>query len=150
MASRVVMEVLGHSQIKGVFRLPFVVSLRLPGRPHQLGGSSRQGYLGAAIAGMTISFGCLVCVGGTLLAVLLLYAEASSSPLTGGLTLFLFAVGMSLPFLLAAIAFDRVLPRFIGARRLLDYSTPVAGAVMLVLGLLIISGNDNLFEELLV
>ena len=43
-----------------------------------------------------------------------------------------------------------VLPRFMGARRLLHYSTPVAGVVMLVLGLLIISGNDNLFEELLI
>jgi cytochrome c-type biogenesis protein len=116
----------------------------------QMGGSARQGYVGAAIAGMTISFGCLVCVGGTLLAVLLLYAGASSSPVSGGLTLFPFAVGMSLPFLLAAMAFDKVLPRFMGARRLVQYSTPVAGAVMLVLGLLIISGNDNLFEELLV
>ena len=83
---------------------------------------------------MTISFGCLVCVGGTLLAVLLLYAGATSSPVSGGLTLFLFAVGMSLPFLLAAMAFDKVLPRFMGARRLVQYSTPVAGAVMLVLG----------------
>lgn len=137
-------------QTLGIFKMPFVISLRLPGNPHQLGGSARQGYIGAAIAGMTISFGCLVCVGGTLLAVLLVYAGASSSPLAGGLTLFLFALGMSLPFLLVAFAFDRVLPRFMGARRILQYSTPIAGGVMLVLGLLIISGYDNLFEELLV
>ena len=57
---------------------------------------------------------------------------------------------MSLPFLLVAMAFDKVLPRFMGMRRFVQYSTPVAGAVMLVLGLLIISGNDNLFESLLV
>ncbi len=55
-----------------------------------------------------------------------------------------------LPFLLAALAFDKVLPRFMGMRAVLQYSTPIAGIVMLVLGLLIISGNDNLFEELLV
>lgn len=94
-----------------------VINLRLPFRPHHMGGSARQGYVGAAIAGMDISFGCLVCVGGTLLAVLLLYAGASSSPVSGGFTLFLFAMGMSLPFPLAAMAFDKVLPRFIGARR---------------------------------
>jgi cytochrome c-type biogenesis protein len=137
-------------QTLGIFKLPFVIGLRLPGRPHQLSGSARQGYVGAAIAGMTVSFGCLVCVGGTLLAVLLVYAGASSSAITGGLTLFLFSLGMSLPFLLAAVAFDKVLPRFMGARSLLHYSTPIAGAMMLVLGLLIISGNDNLFEEFLV
>ena len=57
---------------------------------------------------------------------------------------------MILPFLLAVVPFDKVLPRFMGARRILHYSTPVAGALMLVLGILILSGNDNLFETLLV
>lgn len=136
-------------QTLGFFRMPFIIALRLPGRPHRVE-SPRQGYAASAIAGMSISFGCLVCVGGTLLASLLVYAGTSGSPLVGGLTLFLFAVGMSLPFLLVAFAFDRVLPRFRAMRSVVQYSTPVAGAVMLVLGLLIISGNDSIFERLLV
>ena len=74
-------------QTLGLFRLPFVVSLRLPGRPHRAA-APRQGYVAAAIAGMSISLGCLVCVGGTLLAALLIYAGASGSPFVGGLTLF--------------------------------------------------------------
>ena len=135
-------------QTLGVFRLPFILSLRLPGRPHEE--SPRQGYIAAMIAGMSISLGCLVCVGGTLLASLLVYAGASASPLVGGLTLFLFSVGMSMPFLLAAFAYDKVLPRFRAAWGLVRYSTPVAGAAMLVLGLLILSGNDSIFERLVV
>jgi len=134
-------------QTLGFFRMPFIIALRLPGRPHRVE-SPRQGYLAAVIAGMSISLGCLVCVGGTLLASLLIYAGTSRSPLVGGLTLFLFSVGMSLPFLLASLAFDKILPRFRAMRAVLQYSTSVAGAVMLVLGLLIISGNDSLFERL--
>lgn len=134
-------------QTLGFFRMPFIIALRLPGGPHRVE-SPGQGYVAAAIAGMSISLGCLVCVGGTLLASLLIYAGTSSSPLVGGLTLFLFSVGMSLPFLLAALAFDKVLPRFRAMRSVLQYSTSVAGAVMLVLGLLIISGNDSVFERL--
>jgi cytochrome c-type biogenesis protein len=99
---------------------------------------------------MSISLGCLVCVGGTLLASLLVYAGASGSPLTGGLTLLLFSIGMSIPFLLAAFAFDKVLPRFDRARSLIRYSAPVAGAVMMTVGLLILSGNDSVFERLVV
>ena len=106
--------------------------------------------MAAAIAGMSISLGCLVCVGGTLLAALLIYAGASGSPFVGGLTLFLFSLGMSIPFLLAALAFDKVLPRFNAARSVLRYSSAVAGTVMLVVGLLILSGNDSIFERLLV
>lgn len=131
----------------GIFRLPFVMALQLPGRPHR-GQTPRQGYIAAAIAGMSISLGCMVCVGGTLLASLLVYAGASGSPLVGGGTLFLFSVGMSIPFLMAAVAFDRVLPKFDRARSLIRYSAPVAGAVMVSVGLLILSGNDSIFERL--
>lgn len=136
-------------QTLGLFRLPFIISLRLPGRPHRPE-SPRQGYVAAAIAGMSISLGCLVCVGGTLLAALLIYAGASNSPLVGGLTLLLFSLGMSMPFLLAAFAFDRMLPRFKSAWPLVRYSSSVAGAVMLVVGLLILSGNDSIFERIVV
>jgi cytochrome c-type biogenesis protein len=133
-------------QTLGAFRLPFVLSLQLPGRPHEQ--TTRRGYAAAMIAGMSISVGCLTCVGGSLLASLLIYAGASSSPMMGGLTLFLFSTGMSIPFLMAAFAFQRVLPRFAGARTMLRYSTSVAAAVMLMVGLLIISGNDSVFEQL--
>ena len=135
-------------QTLGVFRLPFVIGLQLPGRPHEA--TPRRGYVAAAISGMSISVGCLTCVGGSLLASLLLYAGAAGSPAIGGLTLFLFSAGMSIPFLLAAFAFERALPRFSGARTLLRYSTSVAAAVMLVVGLLIVSGNDSIFERLVV
>lgn len=133
-------------QTLGVFRLPFVINLAIPGRPHAAG--TRAGYFAAVVSGMTVSVGCLTCVGGSLLAALLIYAGASGSPVTGGLTLFLFSCGMSIPFLIAAFAFQRAVPKFTGARRLLRYSTTAAAALMLVMGLLIISGNDSIFERL--
>jgi len=133
-------------QTLGVFRLPFMLKLGIPGRPHEAG--TRAGYFAAVVSGMTVSVGCLTCVGGSLLAALLIYAGASGSPATGGLTLFLFSSGMSIPFLLTAFAFQRVVPKFTGARRLLRYSTTAAAAVMLVVGLLILSGNDTIFERL--
>lgn len=133
-------------QTLGMFRLPFVLNLAIPGRPHEAG--ERVGYFAAAVSGMSISVGCLTCVGGSLLAALLLYAGASSSPLTGGLTLFLFSAGMSLPFLMAAFAFERIVPKFTAARRMLRFSTTAAAALMLVVGLLILSGNDSVFERL--
>lgn len=136
-------------QTLGAFRIPFIMSLRLPSRPHNTD-NPRQGYVAAAIAGMSVSFGCVVCVGGTLLASLLIYAGASSSPVAGGLTLFLFSIGMSIPFLLVAFAFDKMLPRIKAAWSLVRYSSTVAGAVMLVVGLLILSGNDSIFERFVV
>lgn len=133
-------------QTLGVFRLPFAMRLMLPRKP--LEHRARSGYLAAAISGMSISVGCFTCVGGSLLATMLLFAGASSSPVLGGLTLFLFSTGMSMPFLLAAVAFDRVVPRFTRAHTLLRSSTTLAGAMMVVVGLLIMSGNESVFERL--
>lgn len=135
-------------QTLGWFRLPFLIRIGIPGGSHRT--LQRHGIAAAMISGMTISANCLACVGGTVLAGLLLYAGASGSPLVGGLTLFLFATGMSIPFLIAAFAFDKALPRFNKARGALRHSTTVAGAVLLVVGLLIVSGNDSLFERLVV
>jgi cytochrome c-type biogenesis protein len=133
-------------QALGLFRLPFVVRLGLPGNPQRY--VAEHGYLAAALAGINVSAGCMTCVGGTLLASLLVYAGASGSAVSGGLTLFLFAMGVSVPFLLIALAFDRVLPALRKHWRLLQYSSPVAAAVMLVVGLLVITGHDSLIEQL--
>ncbi len=133
-------------QSLGLFRMPFMVALQLPGRPHI--GRPRHGYAAAALAGINVSVGCLACVGGTLLASLLLYAGTSGSPLLGGATLFLFSMGVSIPFLLTALAFDRLLPRWRGASRFLRHSNTVAAAVLLVVGLLILSGNEAIVEQL--
>ena len=130
----------------GLFKLPFVINLAIPGKPHEAG--TKTGYFAAVVSGMTISIGCLTCVGGSLLAALLIYAGASASPVTGGLTLFLFSAGMSIPFLLSAFAFQKFVPKFTGAQTLLRYSTTAAAALMLIVGLLIISGNDTIFERL--
>ncbi len=133
-------------QALGLFRLPFVIGLGLPGRPQSYAG--RQGYLAAALTGINVSTGCLACVGGTLLASLLLYAGSSGSALTGALTLFLFSLGVSLPFLMIAVAFDSVLPRIRRHWGLLRHSATVAAAVMLVVGLLIMSGSESVIERL--
>lgn len=130
----------------GLFRLPFVVSLRLPGRPEIV--RPKQGYAAAMLVGASVSVGCLVCVGGTLLASLLLYAGASGSPLVGGATLFLFALGVSIPFVLTAVAFDRMLPRMHSSPRLARYSGALMAAMLLVVGLLILSGSETIFERL--
>lgn len=130
----------------GLFRMPFVISLRLPGRPETV--RPGQGYAAAMLAGASVSVGCLVCVGGTLLASLLLYAGASGSPLVGGATLFLFSVGVSIPFVLTAFAFDRVLPRMRPSPRLVRYSGALMAAMLLVVGLLILSGSETIFERL--
>lgn len=130
----------------GLFRMPFVISLRLPGRPEMV--RPRQGYAAAMLAGASVSVGCLVCVGGTLLASLLLYAGASGSPLVGGATLFLFSLGVSIPFVLTAVAFDRVLPRMHPSPRLVRYSGALMAAMLLVVGLLILSGSETIFERL--
>ena len=133
-------------QALGFFKLPYAIRLGVPKRLASSGSRSR--HVAAMLAGANVSAGCLACVGGTLLASLLLYAGASGSPLVGGATLFLFSAGISVPFLITSVALDRAARHFAKAKRFLKYSTTVQASLMLIVGLLIISGNEAIFEQL--
>jgi cytochrome c-type biogenesis protein len=98
-------------------------------------------FVEAFVSGFAIATGCLACFGGAIMGVLLVYTGLLGSPLLGALAMFLFSVGLAVPFLLAAFGLSRVEP----AVRLLERATPAVGlvmaAVMLFFGLTMATGN---------
>jgi cytochrome c-type biogenesis protein len=98
-------------------------------------------FVEAFVSGFAIATGCLACFGGAILGVLLVYTGLLGSPLLGALAMFLFSVGLAVPFLLAAFGLSRVEP----AVRLLERATPAVGlvmaTVMLFFGLTMATGN---------
>ncbi|MBI4286832.1 MAG: sulfite exporter TauE/SafE family protein [Chloroflexi bacterium] len=134
-------------QVAGVFRLPFLPNLRLP----LLGtSSSGRGYLSAGFLGLNLAVGCLGCVGGSLFAGMLLYSGAVGSPLQGGVALFLFGLAANAPFFIAAMTMGRM-----QVRRLLPLSVTrhiplVSGAILVTLGLLILSGMESVLEDAMI
>ena len=124
----------------GIFFLltPFVPRLNREWRPDAL--ISRAGAGGPVIAGLAFAVAWTPCVGPTL-ASILAAASASSTVGHGGVLLAFYSAGLAVPFLLTAVAFDRATTAFRWIRTRYLLVTAVSGAVLVVMGVLMLTGE---------
>src|SRR3954453_13943716 len=124
----------------GVFFLltPFVPRLNREWRPDAL--ISRAGAGGPVIAGLAFAVAWTPCVGPTLASIL---AAASTSDRVGhgGVLLAFYSLGLAVPFLLTAVAFDRATTAFRWIRDRYVLVTAISGAVLIFMGVLMLSGE---------
>ena len=102
-----------------------------------------MGYLGSVLVGLAFGAGWTPCIG-PILGSILMYTSARSSLGEGLVLLFAYSMGLAVPFLLAAIAVERFLDWFKRFRRYIPLTTRIAGAVLVVVGLLLVSGYFSL------
>jgi len=119
----------------GVVRLPALMRERrvqLSARP--------AGRLGSVAVGIAFGAGWTPCVG-PVLASVLLYASFEETMLQGMTLLAVYALGLGLPFFLSAVALNWFLAGSTRVRRWLQPLGRVAGAVLLLVGILMFSGR---------
>lgn len=92
------------------------------------------------LLGMAFAFGWTPCVGPVLGAVLTM-AASQGQVITGGVMLFSYSLGMGIPFLLTAFALTFSLSFASRAGRFLHYLHITAGVIMVVMGVLLLSGH---------
>lgn len=124
-----------------VFGIIFLVKDRIPALNREyradLGNASKFGLvaLGAAFAA-----GWTPCIG-PILGVVLSIAGSSGSVGAGVGLLFVYAMGLGVPFLLAALAWDKLGSGLRKAMRWVGVIEKVSGVLLIVVGLLLLSGN---------
>lgn len=96
--------------------------------------------LGALLLGMAFAAGWTPCIGPILGAILTL-AGASGTLASGVLLLAVYALGLGVPFLLAALLLDPFMRFTKGFRRYLPWVERVAGVILVVAGVLMLTGK---------
>ncbi|MGI9400757.1 MAG: cytochrome c biogenesis CcdA family protein [Rhizobiaceae bacterium] len=104
--------------------------------------SKPMGLFGAYIVGLAFAFGWTPCVGPVLAAVLF-YAAQESSTWTGVSLLATYALGLGIPFLIAALAGKPFLKFMQKFRRHLGTIEKLIGALLVVTGILFLTGSLN-------
>jgi len=128
----------------GLFRIPFLMrEARLQVQEQRAGTP-----LGAALLGFAFAIGWSPCIGPILAGVLTL-ASTSETVGQGMLLLSVYALGLGIPFLLAALAFDRFLGVSQKVKRHLGTIERIGGAIMVVTGVLMVTGYYTVFNGLL-
>lgn len=122
----------------GVFRLG---ALQAERRLHLA--TKPVGYLGSALVGVVFGAGWTPCLG-PILAAILLYASASATVGEGMRLLLAYSIGLAIPFLVAAFAVERFLGWFQRFRRYLPWVLRLAGIMLLLVGILMVTGYFSL------
>ncbi len=124
----------------GVFLMatPFVTRLNRDWHPELL--ISRAGSGGPVIAGLAFAVAWTPCVGPTLAAILVAASTADTAG-QGGLLLFFYSLGLAIPFLLMALAFDKATVAFSWLRDRYLLITFISGALLILMGVLILTGE---------
>lgn len=127
-----------------VFGLAFLGLIPGLQRERRIHAMPAAGLAGAPVLGALFGLGWTPCIGPTLGAVLTLaYTTASAG--RGAVLTVAYSIGLGLPFILAAIGFRRALGAFGWVKQHYAWVMRVGGAMLVVLGILLVSG---LWEEL--
>ncbi|MEX2157760.1 MAG: cytochrome c biogenesis protein CcdA [Gemmatimonadales bacterium] len=101
------------------------------------------GYFGSGVVGFTFGAAWTPCIGPILGGILTL--AATQSELGRGITLLaVYALGLAVPFLLTALALDKFLVWFQRFRPYIVWVDRIAGAMLIVLGILLVTDNFTL------
>lgn len=118
-----------------VVRVPFFY------QEHRLQLSGKYlGPLGPAVLGMVFAFGWTPCVG-PILAAIILYTGAAETVDRGAVLLLTYSLGMGVPFVGAALGFDRALRLFSWVRRHYRIISWASGTLIIAMGLLFLTNN---------
>ncbi len=98
------------------------------------------GYAGSLLVGVAFGAGWTPCIGPVLGGILTLAATQGSMAQGVGL-LAAYSAGLAVPFLLATLLLDRFIAGFARMRRVIPWVNRASGLILVLLGLLLISGS---------
>lgn len=134
-----------------LFGLYLLGVLRLPGASREWRvhlGEKPLGYLGTVLVGVTFGAGWTPCIGPVLGGILTL-AMTTGSVGSGVGLLFVYSLGLAVPFLLAALLLQKFLVGSRGFARWLPWVSRISGILLLVLGVLMFTGTFTRLSAML-
>jgi len=112
----------------------------------EIGETSNVSILGAYVIGLAFAFGWTPCVGPVLTAILFT-AAGEDSAAQGAMLLFTYGLGMTLPFILAALFIGPFMRWMAGFRRYLGMIEKVMGVMLIIFGVLIATNSMNIIAQ---
>lgn len=127
----------------GVFRLKI-----FQGKNRLMNPDRQKGFLSSILFGMIFSIGWTPCVGAFLGSALVMAAQTGST-LKGVLMLTCYALGLGIPFILSSVLINQLKQTFDFIKRHYKVINAIAGALLIIIGLLMIAGIYQRFVSMI-
>src|ERR671915_268549 len=106
------------------------------------------GYLGTVLVGMAFAAGWTPCIG-PILGGVLTYTASSADLERGMILLFAYSLGLAVPFVAAALAVERFIETFARMRGWLVWTSRAAGALLIAVGVLMLTNYMTMLSSAL-
>ncbi len=128
----------------GILKIPFINSFLGVDRKVNLPFKIKKGNpLSSSALGASFAFGWTPCVG-PILGSILLFASTSATAFQGGFLLFIFSMGLAVPFLVIAAGFGTLSTKVGKIAKYLGWVEIIGGIFLIFLGYLLITNNFGL------
>ncbi|KAE9628674.1 cytochrome c biogenesis protein CcdA [Parasedimentitalea maritima] len=131
-----------------IFGLHFLSVFRIPILDREMrmeAGQSSGSAIGAYVLGLAFAFGWTPCIGPQLGAILSL-AASEASVARGTILLGIYAIGLGVPFLLAAIFLSRSMVLMNKMKRHMGLIEKIMGGLLLLVGVMLVTGLFSTFS----
>jgi cytochrome c-type biogenesis protein len=102
--------------------------------------SSSPGYLRSIGIGAAFALGWTPCIG-PILGAILTIAWSSQTAAEGALLLTVYSLGLGIPFIILGLVWGAIMPLWKSINRYLGIISIVSGALLIIVGILILTGN---------
>lgn len=104
------------------------------------------GYLGTVLVGMAFAAGWTPCIG-PILGAVLTYTASSADLNRGLLLLFVYSMGLALPFVLAALMIEHFMRLFVKYRRVMIWTSRIAGVLLICVGIMMLTDTMRVLTQ---
>jgi cytochrome c-type biogenesis protein len=108
-----------------------------------------RGTFGTVLVAIAFSLGCMSCFGGAIIGTLFIYIGALGSAAVGATVMGIFAAGIAVPFLLAAIFFSRMKVLFEFVATHYRVVGAVSSLVIVAFGLMLLTDNFHTVSDMI-
>jgi len=127
-------------------RAPIVCHLPMP---KLMQGADKGGHVRSLLVSIAFSLGCMVCFSGAIVGTLLIYVGLIGSATIGAFILFVFSMGVALPFLAAAFFLSRTMSTMHWLSRYSPQIGFVSMSVIVAFGIVLLTDNFHVVSDMI-
>ena len=133
-----------------IFGLFLIASYKLPWLNYEkrvnMNTARNPGYIRSVLIGAVFALGWTPCVG-PILGSILMMAASSQTVGQGALYLVAYSLGLGIPFILIGLLWGVIMPLWKGINKHLGKISIISGALLIIIGILILSGRLSLLSQ---